>query len=168
MLTVIEERTDARNREVLGDRERHGLWGQQRERHRSEVVLEVAEQRVANSLAVADAPRDERAGDLTEGGSAKQDADLGDQAHTVSAHRERLDVEHGQAPSRLGEFDVGEPTRIGGVAGGGRSEASVADGMTGATERGADPAQRIAGRSLVIALVGVRVWGPYRHVSCIP
>ena len=158
----------ARHREVLGDGERHRLRREKREGHGAEIVLEVAEERVAHGLAVAHAAAHDRAGHGAERRRPQQDADLDDRADAVGAHRDGLDVEDRHPAARLGELDIAEPAGIGGAGRRGRAERAVAQRVAAPPERGADAAERIAGRPVVVALVGVGIRGADRHVSCIP
>ena len=94
MLTRVVQRSDAWEREVLGDRERHRADGQTRKRGRAEVLLDVALQSIADRFAVQDTPRHQRAGDLAGGGRpAQQDPDLLDLPDGVDACRDGLDVQ---------------------------------------------------------------------------
>src|SRR3712207_9284954 len=60
VLPRVVEAGDPRDREVLGDRERRGRGRQLGQGDGPEVLLEVAQQRLADELAVQDATGDDR------------------------------------------------------------------------------------------------------------
>ncbi len=117
VLAIVVEGTHPGEGEVLRDREGRGLRRDLRERHGSEVVLHVTEQRIAHRLAEADATGDDRPGHLAERRGAQQDADVGDEAGAVRAHGDRLDVEDGETPPHLGELELAQPGGVGDVGG---------------------------------------------------
>ena len=71
----------------------------------------MAEQRIAQGLAVEHAAGDEGAGDLPVV-RAQQHPDLNDSAQAVHAYRHRFDIEQGEATAGLGEFLFGQPAGV--------------------------------------------------------
>ena len=79
--------------EVLDDRERRRVGRQPRQGQRAEVLLEVAQQRVAHPLAEQHPPADDHPADRAVGGDPQQQPDLGDPPEPVDAHRDGVDVD---------------------------------------------------------------------------
>ena len=75
--------------EVLDDGERRRVGREPRQGERAEVLLEVAQQGVADALAEQHAAADDHPADRPVGGDAQQQPDLGDPAQPVDAHRAR-------------------------------------------------------------------------------
>ena len=92
VLTRIVVRRDARRREILGDGE--GLRGGRDEgqRHRAEVLLQVAQQGVADPFVVQDPAGDQSAAHRPVRRDAQQQSDAGDLPALVDPHGYGLDV----------------------------------------------------------------------------
>ena len=69
-----------------------GFGGMSGKRERAEILLEVAQQGVADALAEHHPTADDHAADRAVGGLAQQQADLGDLAAAVDAHGNGVDV----------------------------------------------------------------------------
>ena len=80
--------------EVLNDRERRGSSGDPWQRDRSEILLDVTNERITDSLAVQHTTGHECPGDLTIGSLAKQQAHGDDAATIINADRNGIDVHH--------------------------------------------------------------------------
>ena len=86
MVARVVEAADVGVGEVLDHGERRDLRRDLRQRHRPEVLLEVAQQRVAHPLAEQHAAGDDHAAERAVGGLPQQQADVGHVAELVDAH----------------------------------------------------------------------------------
>ncbi len=109
VLAGVVEGRDAGGGEVLGDGEGHGGGGDLREGHGAEVLLEVAEEGVADALVIEHAAGDELALDVPVAGGAQQEADGRHGSALVHAHGYGVDVEDGQALTRVVELFAAQP-----------------------------------------------------------
>ena len=93
VLARVVERGDPQRREVLRDGE--GLRGGRDagQRHRAEVLLQVAQEGVAHPLVVQDAARHQSAADRAVRSDAQEQPDTGDFAVVVDAYRYGFDVQ---------------------------------------------------------------------------
>jgi hypothetical protein len=83
------------------------------QRDRAEVLLEMAQQRISDALAVQHPAGDDHAADRAVGGLAEEQPDLGDTPDFVDPNRHRVDVDEGHVgPDHL-ELLVVEPAGLG-------------------------------------------------------
>lgn len=112
MLSIIHKLADAGHRKVFRDRSGHHRGRDQRKRHRTEILFEVPEQRLAHRFAVHHPTRNEGAGHPPVWGAAQQQTHLGDATDPVNPNRNRLNVDHGQASANLLELIVAQPAGV--------------------------------------------------------
>ena len=99
--------------EVLDDGERRRVRRDVGEGQRAEILLEVAQQGVADPLAEHHPPADDHPADRPVGGLAQQQADLGDLAAPVDAHRHGVDVDERDVGADLLERLRRQPAGLG-------------------------------------------------------
>ncbi|VXC15178.1 hypothetical protein CURTO8I2_70197 [Curtobacterium sp. 8I-2] len=136
VLPLVGVHRGAGQREVLGHGERGRARGQLRERHRPEVLLQVAEQCGADRLAEHHATGHQGAGDRTARGDPQQHPDLGHDTEAVGADGDRFDVADRQTTADVRELLVGQPAGVG-IGGAQRGHAPCLPGTAASSAEGA-------------------------------
>ena len=126
MLARVVERGHARGREVLGDGERLRAGRHPGQRHRAEVLLDVAQQGVAHPLVVQHPSGDQLAAHAAVLAEPEQHPDGDHGTAVVDPHRHRVDVEDRQLLTGEVELFAAQPA-------GAAAQLEVAHGLDRAT-----------------------------------
>ena len=109
MLPRIDEAGHRLVREVLDNGEGLGRRGYLRQRHRAEVLLQVADECIAHALAKQDSTGDHRPADRPVGHGPQEQSDFGHRALRVGAHRYRIDIDDREPFARSRHLLGAEP-----------------------------------------------------------